>query len=167
MNWHRPLTVSFILAALSGATVTETSSQNRLAGVDVSITTEKTQFNSPEPAAVHIVVANNSSQPLNGDDLSVSLHLSQHGNHLERCRRPDCYVAYTPWAETLSPGAKRELDVDLTDLYWNELISSQIDSRKPKNLYSKVPRGSFSLLVVCRFRGTSVTSNVIEVTLDH
>jgi hypothetical protein len=84
-----------------------------------------------------------------------------------KCHFPDCYVAYTYWAKTFPNGETRDLDVALTDLYWSELISSQIDIHRPKNVYRKVASGQYSLFLDFHFANGSVTSNAIVVTIGE
>ena len=53
-------------------------------------------------------------------------------------------------------GQVSNFEVDLTDLSWKELISSQDDTRRPKNLYQKVAPGECSLFMDFQFPVDSV-----------
>jgi hypothetical protein len=86
-----------------------------------------------------------------------------------RCTRGDCLVATfsLPKQITPKPGASLEFDIALTDLYWNDIISSMIDLSQPRNFFEVVPAGTYTLIASVGFRATYSTNRdprVIEVS---
>ena len=82
----------------------------------------------------------------------VYLRLTKPENR-NRCTRGQCLGAtfWLPTQITPKPGEVVEFDVVLNSLYWYDIISSQQDSSQPKNLFSVVPGGSYSLVLSAYF----------------
>jgi hypothetical protein len=175
MNRRSRLVILFFLSALAPSFVGKSASQTKLGALHLSIALDKTHFASPEPVRVRVTVANNTGDTINTKTIPVSFYLSRYGTDLAKCRFPDCFIAGTYWAKQFANRESQNLEVNLTDLYWNELLSSQIDLRRPKNFYEKLPLGKYSLFMEFLFpdpkstrrdpRTISVTSNAVDITI--
>jgi len=90
---------------------------------------------------------------------AVQITLVKPGIKLYRCPRADCIGATFSLPNELTPraGESVEFDIALNDLYWNDVIASQIDLSEPKNLFEVVPAGSYALSLSLAFRANYST----------
>jgi hypothetical protein len=151
------------------ACVHEALAQPPLEHVDIALALDKSTFMRPELIRLRVTIANNTSRTIRTHSTPVSLYLTKRGVSLANCRFPDCFTADTYWAKQFKPGETRTLKVDLTNLYWNELISSAYDFRRPKNFYQKLAPGEYSLFmqfVLPTNHSVNLTSNVLVIRVE-
>jgi hypothetical protein len=137
--------------------------------LNVSIKVDDPIFQRGHPAVVHAkikwgVVADAQAKTLQ----TVFLLLTKPGTKRDFCTRGDCLGATFSLPNQLAPknGEVIEFDVALDELYWNDIISSQYDFSRPKNMYRVIPVGAYFLTVSAGFRANYSTKRdprVIEV----
>ncbi len=158
-----------LLCFLVLACATASFSQDTGETVNVALALDKSTFTASERIHLKVTIVNNTSKTIDTRSIPVTLVLAKRGITLTKCRYPDCFSANTFWAKKFKPGETRTIEVDLTDLYWNELISSAYDSRRPKNFYQKIAPGDYSLLMQFVLRTNppvTVTSNELLIRVD-
>jgi hypothetical protein len=116
--------------------------------LNVSIKIDNRILQRAQPVLVHAKIKWGSVDDAKAETLrAVSLQLTKPGTESNDCRRGEC-VGTTYWLpKQLEPRAGEliEFDVVLTDLYWNDVISSYFDLSQPKDLFDVIPaRGVLS-----------------------
>jgi hypothetical protein len=139
----------------------------KLDSFNLSIATDKSAFVRREPIPVRVTVTNETRRTIKTDSIPVIFQLTKRGKDSVDCRLSDCFSAATYWAKEFRQGTRRTLEVDLTDLYWKDLILSGTDLRRPKNFYQTIAPGEYSLFLEFHFPDGGVTSNVIVVKIDR
>ena len=142
--------------------------QTAVEPVNITLALDKSTFTQGESIHLRVVIANNTRRPINTRSIPVSLYVTKRGITMTKCRFPDCFSAATYWAKKFKAGETRTLEVDLTNLYWNELIASGFDLRQPKNFYQKIAPGEYSLFMQfdLRTNPVTVTSNVLIIRVE-
>ncbi len=143
------------------------ASQAKLDGFNVSIATDKAAFVRREPIPVRVTVTNGTDRTIKTNSTVVSFQLTKLGKNSGDCRLSDCFSAATYWAKEFKPGTRRTIEVNLTDLYWKDVILSGTDIRRPKNFYQTLPPGEYSLFLEFYLPDGRVTSNVIALEIDR
>src|SRR5947209_5676428 len=121
-------------------------SQPRADAFNLSISVEQTTLHPPQNTKVKAKIENNSGRAVNLSDLrSVFFNLTRHSKNVEECRWGDCFLAGFPvnGNHKLMNGESFEFTVDLSDLYWKDMISSQYDFREPKNMSEVIQSGYY------------------------
>jgi hypothetical protein len=128
--------------------------------LNVSIKVDNRIFQRAHPAVVHVkikwgVVPDAQAKTLQ----AVSLLLTKPGTKRDFCTRADCLGAAFSLPNQLAPknGEVIEFDVTLNELYWNDIVSSQYDFSRPKNMFDVIPVGAYFLTVSAGFRANYST----------
>ena len=173
LNKMSRLTATLIFIGL----IVGTASAQSTPPLTVSINTDDLVLQRGRGAVVHTTIKWGSVPNAKPETLrSVFLRLAKRGRET-RCTRSDCIGATLSLPTPLTPKAGEvvEFDVALNDLYWNDVISSQLDLSQPKNLFDVVPTGTYSLSLFVSFpadystkgdrRFVQVASNAVTVEL--
>jgi hypothetical protein len=167
------IAATLVLLALASDAFSQVNADN----LSLSISANKTTFTPGQKAKVRARVENKTGQILKTDTISVSFNLSVYGKDLGKCRFPDCFVSDFALGKKIENGGTFEFEVDLTDLYWNNLIASGIDFRRPKNMFKVIPSGDYHLFMAFQFpdeknstegdpRTITITSNEILIKMQ-
>jgi hypothetical protein len=143
----------------------------------LSISTDEMTFTAGRQAKVRARVENKTGQVLKTGAIPVSFHLSIYGRDLGKCRYPDCFVSYLAPGKEIENGGTLELEVDLVDLHWKNLIASGINLRRPENMFEVITTGKYQLFMAFQVPdkqnstegdpGTiTITSNEISVMVE-
>jgi hypothetical protein len=137
--------------------------------LNVSIIVDHPIFQRGQPAVVHAKIKWGAVADAQAKTLrTVSLLLTKPGTKRNFCTRGDCLGATFSLPDQLAPkgGEVIEFDVALEQLYWNDIISSQYDFSRPKNMFDVIPKGTYYLSMSIGFRANYSTKRdprVIEV----
>jgi hypothetical protein len=148
-------------------------SQTQVDTFEVSIAIDKPTIVLRQKILLHVTINNNTSGPIRTDSLNVALHLSKFETDETKCRFGDCYIATTYWEKFFGIGERQQIDVDLSDLYWKDLISNYTDTSRPKNFSRTVPPGRYYLFMnfplpnQAGMAAREAISNVLVVTVKR
>jgi hypothetical protein len=166
---RQSISVLLTLLALSCCAFSQAGSDT----VSVSLSAKDSAFSKRADAKIKVKVMNASRQTLKLDSRGgMRITLSKPRKYSE-CHWSDCFSANISFRHSreIKPAGSLEIDVDLADQYWNDIISSQYDFRQPENMFVEVPSGSYHLFVtiavpVKNSTGKSFSSNQLLVTVD-
>ena len=172
MHQQRRQAISVLLTLLTFACCA--LSQDGSNGVSVSLSANGNTFSRKADTRIKVKVVNDSRQTLSLDSRkAVTISLSTPRKYSD-CHRLDCFSAsfFLGHSREIKPGASLEIEVDLADLYWNDMISAVYDTRQPKNMFVEVPSGSYYLFItivvpVKNSTGNRVNSNQLLVKVDE
>ena len=93
-------------------------------------------------------IENKSVLPVSKDELSsLIVTLTKYGKAAEDCRRGDCFSSSYQLKNLnkLKNGESLELEINLANLYWKDIISSLYNFNEPKNMPEVIRPGSYYL----------------------
>jgi hypothetical protein len=112
----------------------------------LTISTQTTTFTPSDKAIAHLIVKNTGKKITKGTTWGW-FFLSKHKDETTHCTRQDCFIAtnFGGFVSEIRDGKSFNVEVELTDLYWMDAISSVIDFSNPKNLFKAIPAGDYYL----------------------
>ncbi|MBV9209794.1 MAG: hypothetical protein JOZ52_04150 [Acidobacteria bacterium] len=127
------------------AALIETSSEQKIEGLNLTVSVENTDLVLSQKPKIKVRLENKTgstiyldrSEPmwLNFESLNIT-----EGN----CKRSDCFFTFARFKDKRVENNKSiEAEFTLTDFYWMDMISSQIDFKRPKNFFQTVTFGKY------------------------
>ncbi|HEX7723549.1 MAG TPA: hypothetical protein VF397_15420 [Pyrinomonadaceae bacterium] len=117
--------------------------------IAVSISSSNTSFTSYAETIVKTKIINQTGQTIKIESSQAIRIMMTHPRRYMDCHRLDCFAAnYSPGQSVSIPnGESFEFEVNLADLYWNDVISAVQDFHRPKNMFRALPSGAYELSV--------------------
>jgi len=125
---------------------TPSYTQTKFYRISIQLTVNSREFvRSSKPTAT-ITVENRSGSTFFMRELAeFSLKLESSNIFNDNCGFNECFTALVGRTESIENGGSLSFSVKLSDLYWHNSISSSLNLRYPKNLFTDVPAGSYKL----------------------
>jgi hypothetical protein len=117
--------------------------------IAMSISSSNTSFTSDVETIVKTKIINQTGQTIKIESSQAIRIMMTHPRRYMDCHRLDCFAANYSVGQSVSipNGESFEFEVNLADLYWNDVISAVQDVHRPKNMFRVLPSGSYELSV--------------------
>jgi len=159
----------FSLTALLVCLLSSSTFSQKVNGeLNLSIAVDNTNFYQTQSAKVHVRIKWGPVAGARVDALrAVSFQLTESGMNANDCARGDCFGATyrLPNRPLFRHGESIEIDTDLNELYWNDLISSLYGFMEPKNMAEAIHPGSYVLSMSVGFPAEHSTRKKPRVVL--
>ena len=167
---HLGLIVALIVCSASGSFAQVANNELKL-----SIVVDQTDLHPSKVSKMHASITWGTVPHARADSFRlVSFRLTKSDLKTNRYTRGDCFEGRYGFPEppTLRSGELLEFDVDLSELYWYDLVLSSHNFRGPKNMAETIQPGSYVLSMSMAFPAdyskkipleVRTTSNVVLV----
>ena len=128
----------------------------------LSITVPDAHFTKGQNSRVHLKIK---CGPLPGAKAktfdSVWIRMNRSRRAKSYCTRDDCFGATYRLSSPLplEEGQLIELDIDMNELYWADIILSVVDPSEPKNMAQVIGPGSYFLYVTVNLQANSTSKS--------
>lgn len=126
-------------------------SQTNLDKLHLSISLEKTTLDPHKKIKVRVTVENQTGRTIKTGSIPVLFRLSKLDKPSANCTLSDCFEAATYWAKEFKDGKKYVTEVQLTDLYWEDVVLCGTDLHRSKNMSKAILPNEYNLLLEFHF----------------